>query len=180
MKYLKFTYVDSLTGVSIDVAPALNGQIHPNVEELIFEWAYVSQYPTNVPIMFGTCPDYSDTTVAGVLDIYIKSDYNILHAEELSRRVAPLGFKEMVLIKAQARLDSFARERGYDNIQSTCTYVNSTVPRFVTDGICAISARDGTWSALYLLMDEIEQGRREIPTTFAEIEALLPILKWSE
>lgn len=178
MKYLKFTYVDAVTGVSIDVTPATNGQVYPAVEELVFDWGNVSAYPTAIPYMYGTCPDYSNTAIAGVLDTYTKADYDALHAAELHGRVISLSFRDMVLKKTQSRLDAFAKEHGFDSIQSASTYVNSTVTRFVNDAVCAIAMRDDTWSTLYRLMDEVDAGTRSMPTTYEEVLVLLPVLVW--
>ena len=63
MQYLKFTYVDAVTGISIASEPAANGPVFPNVVGLEFSWARESRYPTDVPEFFGTCPDDADTQV---------------------------------------------------------------------------------------------------------------------
>ena len=63
MKYIKFTYVDAVTGISIASEPAANGPVFPNVVGLEFAWARESAYPTDVPEFFGTCPDDADTQV---------------------------------------------------------------------------------------------------------------------
>lgn len=87
MKYLKYTYVDSVTGISIAEAPALNGPVFPAVAGLEFEWARESQYPTAVPEFFGTCPPDSDIAVPGVLGEYIEADWLTMRDDEMRARV---------------------------------------------------------------------------------------------
>ena len=69
MQYLKFTYVDAVTGISISAQPAVNGPKFPEVAGLEFDWARESAYPTPIPEFFGTCPDGSDTQADGVLEV---------------------------------------------------------------------------------------------------------------
>lgn len=88
MKYLKFTYVDAITGISIAKQPAANGPTYPDVAGLVFEWARESQYPTDVPEFFGTCPDASSTQVDGVLAVLDPQDYETMWADEVAAREA--------------------------------------------------------------------------------------------
>lgn len=86
MKYLKFTYVDAVTGVPVSVEPALNGTVFPAVAGLVFVWAKESAYPTPVPEFFGTCPDASLTQIDGVLGVFVQADFNSMQADEMSAR----------------------------------------------------------------------------------------------
>lgn len=86
MKYLKFTYVDAETGISIAVHPAENGPVFPPVVGLEFAWARESRYPTEVPEFFGTCPDESDTQIDGVLGVYGQQDWETMRADEMAAR----------------------------------------------------------------------------------------------
>ena len=38
MQYIKFTYVDAITGISIASEPATNGPVFPPVADLVFVW----------------------------------------------------------------------------------------------------------------------------------------------
>lgn len=87
MKYLKFTYVDSVTGVSVLDAPAANGPKFPNVDGLEFGFALTSRYPTHTPTFFGTCPDASFALVPGVIDVITQADYDRIHTDEIYARV---------------------------------------------------------------------------------------------
>ncbi len=80
--------------------------------------------------------------------------------------------------RTQKRLDDFARTRNYDGIMSACTYATSTVPKFKAEGQYAVEARDATWAALYQLLAEVQAGTRPMPSSYADIEPLLPVLEW--
>lgn len=80
--------------------------------------------------------------------------------------------------RTQKRLDDFARTRNYDNILSACTYATSTVPKFAAEGQYCVNARDSTWATLYQVLAEVQAGTRPMPSGFADIEPLLPVLEW--
>jgi hypothetical protein len=80
----------------------------------------------------------------------------------------------------QKRLDDFARTRNYDNILSACTYATSTVPKFQAEGQYCVNARDNTWAALYAILAEVQAGTRPMPSGYADIEPMLPVLEWPE
>ena len=86
MQYLKFTYVDSVTGISIAKQPAANGPVFPAVTGLEYVWARESQYPTDVPEFFGTCPDEADTQIDGVLGVYLQADWETMRDDEMRAR----------------------------------------------------------------------------------------------
>ena len=86
MKYLKFTYVDAVTGISVAKQPAVNGPAFPQIDGLEFAWARESRYPTDVPEFFGTCPDDSNVQIDGVLGVYVQADWETLWADEMRAR----------------------------------------------------------------------------------------------
>ena len=86
MQYIKFTYVDSITGTSVAKQPAANGPVFPAVTGLEYAWARESRYPTDVPEFFGTCPDDADTQVDGVLGVYNQTDWETMRADEMWAR----------------------------------------------------------------------------------------------
>ena len=86
MKYIKFTYVDAITGISIASEPAQNGPAFPPVAGLEFVWARESQYPTDVPEFFGTCPEEADTQIEGVLGVYLQADWETMREDEMRAR----------------------------------------------------------------------------------------------
>ena len=86
MQYLKFTYVDAVTGISIASEPAANGPVFPPVAGLEFAWARESRYPTDVPEFFGTCPNDADTQIDGVLGVYVQADWEQMREDEMRAR----------------------------------------------------------------------------------------------
>ena len=86
MQYIKFTYVDAVTGISIASEPAANGPVFPPVDGLEFVWARESQYPTDVPEFFGICPEDADTQVDGVLGVYVQADWETMRDDEMRAR----------------------------------------------------------------------------------------------
>jgi hypothetical protein len=79
--------------------------------------------------------------------------------------------------KVQARLDAFARTRGYDGILSACTYAISTNAQFAAEGQYCVQARDATWAKCYEILNAVQSGQRPVPT-WEELEAELPTLQW--
>lgn len=96
--------------------------------------------------------------------------------EELADDVVEL--KKSIVQATQARLDAFARERGYDDIKSASDYAGCSVPRFAAEGTYCRDARAETWDALYTMLAEVQAGTRPMPSGFADIESELPALVW--
>jgi len=77
----------------------------------------------------------------------------------------------------QTMLDETARERGYDNILSLCTYATSPTVKFADEGQAAIKWRDEVWAKGYTILADVESGSRAIPTV-DELLAELPNFVW--
>jgi hypothetical protein len=97
-------------------------------------------------------------------------------AQKTAERNAAL--QQSIVTATQARLDAFARTRNYDSMLSACTYATSTVTKFQIEGQYCVEARDATWAALYVMLDDILSGARPMPSGFADIESELPVLAW--
>ncbi len=61
---------------------------------------------------------------------------------------------------------------------SACTYSDSLVQKFRTEGQYCLAQRDNTWAKLYEILAEVEAGTRPFPSGFADIEPDLPVLEW--
>ncbi len=94
MKHIKFTYVDSVTGISVAKQPATNGPVFPDIPGLEYRWARESQYPTDVPEFFGTCPDDANTQIDGVLGVYLQADWETMRDDELRARGPQTQFEK--------------------------------------------------------------------------------------
>ena len=90
----------------------------------------------------------------------------------------PEQIQASIVTATQQRLDDFAKTRNYDGILSACTYAPSLIDRFRLDGVYCVGARDNTWAALYAFMGEVQAGTKPMPTSFADVEPLLPVLSW--
>ena len=77
------------------------------------------------------------------------------------------------------KLDTFAKERGYDNVLSACSYATSTVPKFQLEGQTCVRLRDECWNCLFSIISDVRDGIREMPT-WEQIETELPALVWPE
>lgn len=182
MRYIKFTYVDSVTGISIAEAPALNGPVFPAVAGLEFAWARESRYPTAAPEFFGTCPPGSDIAVPGVLGEYVEADWLTMRDDEMRARPSAISNEDRIRAEimdgVQRYLDDFARTKTYDGILSACTYATSTVPRFAAEGQYCVQARDACWAAVASIEADVMAGNRPAPSGFEDIRAELPALSW--
>jgi len=106
---------------------------------------------------------------------------------ELAGALQALGQADLqteIVAATQQRLDDFARTRNYDGILSACTYAASAVPQFAAEGQASVALRDATWAALYAILNNVQAGNwptagaGQTPTSYADIELLLPALTW--
>ena len=100
-----------------------------------------------------------------------------LEAREAARKAQLI---ESFTFEAQARIDEFAKARGYGSILSACSYTGSSVPRYANDAAHAIALRDAWWVALNNIMNDVLTGNRAEPTSFDDFEAELPQLIWPQ
>lgn len=67
MKNIKFTYVDSVTQISVATEPSKHGPHFPKIKGLQFSFARESLYPTMIPQFIGTCDDDADLSIDGFM-----------------------------------------------------------------------------------------------------------------
>lgn len=120
------------------------------------------------------CPPYVEGDCVAVVRVVplTVEDLNTLEANKKA------AIKNDIIQQTQARLDTFAQTRNYDNILSACTYATSPTVKFSTEGQYCVTARDATWAKLLGILSEVEAGTRPVPTGYAEIEPELPPLVW--
>lgn len=173
MRYLKWTYVDAQTGVSIAAEAARHGPAIPSVEGLEFVFALESEYPTNVPTLYGTCPDDSETSVPGVLEVLTEAQFNAaLLAEHAARKAIML---RQMTAAVQHHMDGVAGQRNYDGIQSAALRAALPNSPFHAEGVAYGEWMDACWSYCYQVQADVESGAREQPST-EELIAELPEL----
>lgn len=93
----------------------------------------------------------------------------------------PWGVEQKIM-EIQSRLqmvmDSKAAERGYDNIFTALTYIDSKNPKFKAEALALKDWRDEMWTEGYDYIDKIEKGEFEVPNTWEDVEKLLPKFEW--
>lgn len=76
-----------------------------------------------------------------------------------------------------AHMDAAAQALGYDDIQAAVTYADEpAVPKFQTEGRALRAWRSLMWAHCYMVLDDVQAGRRAIPTA-ADLIAELPALR---
>ena len=75
------------------------------------------------------------------------------------------------------RLDDFARQASYVNIQSLITYVGDPNPKYNTDGLHGRQSRSDTWITTDQIVKDVQGGLRA-PCSYTQIELELPELIW--
>lgn len=89
----------------------------------------------------------------------------------------PEELKKALTDAVQDYMDETAKAKGYDNIFTVCTYIDTGVEQFDEEGRKARAWRSACWSYCYAQLDLFEAGEREIPTA-EELIAELPRLEW--
>jgi hypothetical protein len=88
------------------------------------------------------------------------------------------GISTAISKEVSFKLDEFARSRRYDDINSAISYSGSDVLRYATEGQRAKALRDETWNILTLHEIEIQTLQAPVPTSWSQVEAVLPVLTW--
>lgn len=92
------------------------------------------------------------------------------------------GIQKKLTDAVQNWMDRRAQERGYDNIASACSYIQSTDAVFQAEAEVCVAWRDRVWRYCYNVLDQVMAGQRTIPTAedlLAELDAELPLV-WPE
>lgn len=109
---VKFTYVDALTGVSAAVQPLQNGGMTP--EFITFGFALESQYPTNMPVYYGTLADETQKDHPAILAVVTDEEYQAAYDAEIAAREAKIQESQFSSAKS-------ARQTEVDAIVVTTT-----------------------------------------------------------
>lgn len=143
-----------------------------------YAWVFPAPQPTYDPITHSVREIAPELTDKGHWEQ--RWEVVALPAEAVAANQAAKAeqIKASIVQATQARLDDFARERGYDDIKSASGYVGCSVARFAAEGAYCRDARAETWDALYTMLAEVEAGTRLIPTGYSDIEPELPVLEW--
>jgi len=80
------TYIDKITGISVQIAPAINGPVLPSIKGLSVLWARTSAYPTEVPEFVCTVDDDANIAIAGVISVLSPEEEQIQFSQEIDLR----------------------------------------------------------------------------------------------
>lgn len=134
---IKFTYVDSVTQVSVDKEPSKHGPHFPKIKGLRYLFALERKYPTMVPEFIGECDDDAE-----LIDGFIK----IIDADELA-------FEQQAELDAQAhrvRTDRNLRLQASDWTQVEDAPVDKAAWATYRQELRDVSAQDGfPWSVTW-------------------------------
>ena len=102
--------------------------------------------------------------------------------EEITRNADTIfftqsGIAEKLTAVVQDYMDKTVQQRGYDNIQSACSYANSTDTIFRAEGLACLAWRDNCWRKCYEIQAAVVAGTHSIPTAEELVEEL-PELIW--
>lgn len=101
----------------------------------------------------------------------VRDDTYVISYEIVSKNLDELTalFKE----KTQELLDAKAREKGYDDILSACSYAGYDND-FRAEGESFGIWRAKVWKYGYALLEAISKGKKELPKSFEELMKDLP------
>jgi hypothetical protein len=78
----------------------------------------------------------------------------------------------------RARLNDFAKLKGYDSIVSVISYIGDPIETYNQEAIRARELRSQTWDTFYNHPFIKGEEGVSIPASFAEIQEQLPVLTW--
>ena len=85
--------------------------------------------------------------------------------------------QQQLTAAVQRHMDTTVQTRGYDNILSACSYVNTGIERFDIEGSACRDWRSTVWDKCYAILAEVKAGTRAVPTA-EELISELPKLEW--
>jgi hypothetical protein len=78
----------------------------------------------------------------------------------------------------QSLLDSFAKQKGFDDMRSLVSYKDSIIPEWSAQAALGITKRDTTWFNLYKYLDDIKLNKKPLPSSLTDITENLPSMSW--
>lgn len=119
-------------------------------------------------------PNFDKDFKKAIPDYRIEDDTYIISykVEDKDTRELTALFKE----KTQELLDAKAKEKGYDDIVSACSYAGYE-NAFKAEGEAFGKWRSKVWKYGYALLEAISKGERALPKSFKELMNELPTLE---
>lgn len=112
-------------------------------------------------------------------EVWFSSDGSVFVPPEEKEPEPPTleDIKQELINGVQMYMDEVAASRGYDNIFTVCTYIDTGVERFDIEGAKARRWRSAVWEFCYAYLDDVLAGKKAIPTSSELIEQL-PKIQW--
>lgn len=125
-------------------------------------------------VIYKDYPTNTDEFKKAVQSSEVKGNTYVISYEIVSKNLEELTalFKE----KTQELLDAKAREKGYDDILSACSYAGYDND-FRAEGEAFGIWRARVWKYGYGLLNAIAEGKHKMPKSFDEILAEMPTLE---
>jgi hypothetical protein len=76
------------------------------------------------------------------------------------------------------KLDEFARTKQYNDFIHLTGYRYSAIPSFAAEAMRGYTLRDQIWANLLVYFTEVTSGAVPVPTSIADIDAVIPNLTW--
>ena len=103
--------------------------------------------------------------------------YMSMNGWELRANPGPKEIQTELTNTVQAYMDDAVKARGYDDILSACSYINTGIERFDSEGAACRMWRSAVWEKCYAILAEVQAGARAVPTA-EELINDLPKLEW--
>ena len=104
----------------------------------------------------------------------VENDKNYTIKHVIKQKPLEMIIEEFKLY-IQGILDAKAKEKGYDNIVSVCSYAGYE-NEYQAEGVVFGKWRAHVWQWGYKMLADIQSGKREMPKSFAEAIADMPQL----
>ena len=116
------------------------------------------------------------------VDAYAKEHPEVVIPEPVEEVPEPTPEEQEAALKKyytdfiQSMLDKEAQKLGYDNCNSVCTYIDTGISKFDSEGQSFRIWRSKVWNKAYEILDLVKNGSMEIPTE-EELISMLPKLE---
>lgn len=133
--------------------------------------------PSALPMYNRATHKLIELTPSKVNDNYVEV-WDVQELTQAEKSTIANIIKDEIVTHTQESLDLFAKTRNYDGILSLCTYATSPNPKFAAEGQKGVELRDATWTKLYQILEEVQNGTRPMPSSYQDVESELPMLTW--
>ena len=168
---------------AVRVKPELYQDKWPKWNHMLKVWEQVENHTvkcvvhgTKVPTAYWLPEDTWETEPRYMTEFGALPDNAVLTKPEKPYDVLIQELQNEYSSAIQNRLNTFAQTRLYDNINSACTYANSTNPKFKIEGEYCIRLRDETWATAYTILETVLNNHTQ--PTIEEVLEQLPVLQW--